>query len=632
MKELKVARAISESSTTSDNTSDFIDIVKKYDVVYNNHNPDYKNVEVKMKVWTQIADEIGLSVEASKRKWKNLRDSYTKYLRSFRVGTKTSKKYQYWAHADHMEFLKPFQGPGRNSANGNGKSNDEDDTECDFGYQVLAKAASNGGEDDLKITIATTATASTSALSTQTVNSYTTPILTPSVAATPPNLISPGSTAVVPLQNHNSNSNGSASNCAAVAPLTPHTAMTPPAAGGGGGGGGGSNSSCSNCSSGSLLPLPALPLKVPSSSASALASSSASAAAAAANAAALATLASVMPMGIGGLPAAAAAAQMFPLATLKAAAAAAGLPLPTVSAPLTPNCSSAAAAAAAGSSAAGNVGCLIIDPHMFAAADNFKKELTAAAAAGTPLGLFQNLANRAHSLNGGNTSIGTGAGAGAGLPVGLGNAAAVPTPTPPLPPVPSSKVRRVQPSPQTAAINLSCSGAGSGSAAAAAAASASGCSQPSPAKTRKLNDQRFANDWDVSAVLQANRELDATTLFFLSLGRQVRAMPVKFQALAKMRCMRIVSDIELELENYDCNGVVPPEELPSTANLKYCTDTPPPPPADGSTALIAPPPMANEGSTEHFIYCMSPSRVESMIDISSDEESNMHGGGVSAAA
>lgn len=62
MKEMKVARAISESSTTSDNTSDFIDIVKKYDVVYNNHNPDYKNVEVKMKVWTQIADEIGLSV------------------------------------------------------------------------------------------------------------------------------------------------------------------------------------------------------------------------------------------------------------------------------------------------------------------------------------------------------------------------------------------------------------------------------------------------------------------------------------------------------------------------------------------------------------------------------------------
>jgi len=42
--------------------------------------------------------------------------------------------------------------------------------------------------------------------------------------------------------------------------------------------------------------------------------------------------------------------------------------------------------------------------------------------------------------------------------------------------------------------------------------------------------------------------------------------------------------------------------------------------------------MAPEGSTEHFVYVMSPSRVESMIDISSDEESNMNGGLSAAAA
>ncbi|ALC41283.1 CG13204 [Drosophila busckii] len=537
MKEIKVARAISESSTTSDNTSDFIDIVKRYDVVYNNHNPDYKNVEVKMKVWSQIADEIGLSVEASKRKWKNLRDSYTKYLRSFRVGTKTSKKYQYWAHADHMEFLKPFQGPGRNSATGNGKSNDEEnefENECDFGYQVLSKATSNGGE-----------ASSQTGLSTQTVNSYTAPILTPSVAATPPSLNSPGGNVVPPPQNHNSNSNGS--NCATVAPLTLN-AMTPPA--------------CSSSNNGNNM----LPLSLGVAGKNA-------------NAAALATLAS-LPLGMGGLPA-------FPLATLKAAAAAAGLTLPPNSALTPPNCSTAS-----------NVGCLIIEPQLFSAADNFKKELNAAAAAGAPLGLFQSLANRAQQLNG-------------NLPaLGLGD----PTPPPPPPP-PSSKVRRVQPSPQTAAINLSCS----------SSASASNCSQPSPAKTRKMSDPRYPSDWDVSAVLQANRELDANTLFFLSLARQVRAMPMKFQSLAKMRCMRIVSDIELELENFDCNGVPPPEDSGSTANLKYCTDTPPPPPADG-TVMMSATSMAPEGSTEHFVYCMSPSRVESMIDISSDEESNMNGG------
>lgn len=52
-------------------------------------------------------------VDTCKRKWKNLRDSYTKYLRSYRAGTKASKKYQSWAHAEHMDFLRPFQGPGR---------------------------------------------------------------------------------------------------------------------------------------------------------------------------------------------------------------------------------------------------------------------------------------------------------------------------------------------------------------------------------------------------------------------------------------------------------------------------------------------------------------------------------------
>nr|AAQ22487.1 RE15062p [Drosophila melanogaster] len=598
MKDVKVARAISESSTTSDNTSDFIEIVKKYDVVYNNHNPDYKNVEVKLKVWTQIADEIGLSVEASKRKWKNLRDSYTKYLRSFRVGTKTSKKYQYWAHADHMDFLKPFQGPGRNSANGNGKSNDEDDTECDFGYQVLAKAASSGGEDELKITIAT-ASAGCSSMGTHTVNTYTTALSSTSAsgitsslgATTPPNMISPGSnlggtgggSGSVGPQIHNSNSNGSATgslNCAAVAPLS---SMTPPATSG-------SNSAV-------VLPLPISP-----------ASSVAAAAAAVskANANALASLANHLPMGLGvsGL-----AQQMFPLATLKAAAVAAGLPLPPTITP--PGCST-------GSATNSNVGCLIIEPHLFAAADNFKKELTAAAAAGAPLGLFQNLANQVQNANRLNGSCPS-------LPMGN------PTPPPPPPAPPASKVRRVQPSPQTTAINLSCSGGNSVQTQQQQSMQMPQIQQqqqPSPAKTRKICDPRFPSDWDVSAVLQANRELDANTLFFLSLARQVRAMPMKFQSLAKMRCMRIVSDLELELENFDCNGGAPPPDDSGgggAGNLKYCSiDTPPPPPQDGSV-VIPPPPVGPEGSTEHFVYVMSPSRVESMIDISSDEEATMNG-------
>lgn len=67
-------------------------------------------------------DHKPLFSDTCKRKWKNLRDSYTKYLRSFRTGTKTSRKYQYWAHAHQMDFLKPFQGPSRYTPNTSNKN------------------------------------------------------------------------------------------------------------------------------------------------------------------------------------------------------------------------------------------------------------------------------------------------------------------------------------------------------------------------------------------------------------------------------------------------------------------------------------------------------------------------------
>lgn len=69
IKSIKLQRGgISESSTTSDNTTEFIEIVKKHDTVYNTFHSDYKNVEAKLKVWTQIAEEIGLSVGMLQKK------------------------------------------------------------------------------------------------------------------------------------------------------------------------------------------------------------------------------------------------------------------------------------------------------------------------------------------------------------------------------------------------------------------------------------------------------------------------------------------------------------------------------------------------------------------------------------
>ena len=50
-----------------------------------------------------------LSVETVKKKWKNLRDSYAKYIRSLKTTTgQSAKRYKHWQWAPHMEVFKPF--------------------------------------------------------------------------------------------------------------------------------------------------------------------------------------------------------------------------------------------------------------------------------------------------------------------------------------------------------------------------------------------------------------------------------------------------------------------------------------------------------------------------------------------
>ncbi|XP_067632371.1 uncharacterized protein [Eurosta solidaginis] len=514
-------------------------------------------------------------LDASKRKWKNLRDSYTKYLRSFRIGTKTSKKYQYWAHADHMDFLKPYQGPGRhsngnsNSSNSHKANEDNEDTECDFGFQVLTKAATNSSsEDDIKFntgappiamptsttinpvsqpaavaTIPPAICTNTTTNTTVTALPLTTPSQIPAHFPTSSVVSAPSanvSTAFSPSTSTAMNcmapsSNNIAAAVASVAAAFTNCNVLPPPV---------------TSNAGALvLPVPSLPtvqlppiqpLHKP-------------------------ILGPISTMGPTNMP----PAQIFPLPPL------ANVPKPTGLMPV--------------SSAANNVGCLIIEPQLFASSDTFKKELSA-----PTIGLFHNL-----------TSAATGTAPSTRI-------------NPPL----ISKIRRVQPSPQTTAINLSFSAtqASANNTNNSSNNNSSNNTQPPPAKTRKTSDRA---EVDISAILQANRDLDANTLFFLSLARMVRAMPTKFQSLAKMRCMRIVSDIELELENVNECGGMPPNDDSQHAN-KFCSTDSSPSPPDG-TNIIHNNPVADAGPTEHFVYVMSPSRVESMIDISSDEDATMNG-------
>ncbi|KAL1516208.1 hypothetical protein ABEB36_000127 [Hypothenemus hampei] len=96
-----------------DFTEKLIEHVKKYNVLYDMSHADYKNIRIKNKVWDEIAKDMGKHTgDDLKKRWKNLRDCFSKYLRSEKTRTgqaaKSICRYKTWPWAQHMEVFKPF--------------------------------------------------------------------------------------------------------------------------------------------------------------------------------------------------------------------------------------------------------------------------------------------------------------------------------------------------------------------------------------------------------------------------------------------------------------------------------------------------------------------------------------------
>ncbi|CAH0552826.1 unnamed protein product [Brassicogethes aeneus] len=90
---------------------EIINFVKSHPILYDTTNPDYRKIREREKVWEVLAKDTFESVDKVKKKWKNLRDCYHRYLKtlhgindinSSRPGPMTFK----WANK--MEFCKPF--------------------------------------------------------------------------------------------------------------------------------------------------------------------------------------------------------------------------------------------------------------------------------------------------------------------------------------------------------------------------------------------------------------------------------------------------------------------------------------------------------------------------------------------
>ncbi|CAH2090722.1 unnamed protein product [Euphydryas editha] len=75
---------------------------------------DYKNIFMKNKIWDEIGEKCNISGDEAKMKWKNLRDTYGKYLKTTKTTTGQSalsySRYSKWQWASSMEFLKDHIG------------------------------------------------------------------------------------------------------------------------------------------------------------------------------------------------------------------------------------------------------------------------------------------------------------------------------------------------------------------------------------------------------------------------------------------------------------------------------------------------------------------------------------------
>ncbi|KAH1023868.1 uncharacterized protein LOC109546096 [Dendroctonus ponderosae] len=95
-----------------------IESVKEYPILYDCSHGDFKNFKQRDKVW----DEIGLKLEQDghvlKGKWRNLRDSYAKFL-------KAKHPYKKWHWAEHMQHFRPFL------MNSKDKTNNFEDIDCE---------------------------------------------------------------------------------------------------------------------------------------------------------------------------------------------------------------------------------------------------------------------------------------------------------------------------------------------------------------------------------------------------------------------------------------------------------------------------------------------------------------------
>ncbi|XP_049943715.1 transcription factor Adf-1-like [Schistocerca serialis cubense] len=101
-------------SLSTMSTEKLIELVYRHPELYDKNHIDFRKLQKKQQLWKTVARQLGSrNGDQMKRKWKNLRDTYARYLRiSSEEGSSTKR----WIWSEKMEIFRPFVPLGSSSA------------------------------------------------------------------------------------------------------------------------------------------------------------------------------------------------------------------------------------------------------------------------------------------------------------------------------------------------------------------------------------------------------------------------------------------------------------------------------------------------------------------------------------
>ncbi|XP_039747298.1 uncharacterized protein LOC120624688 [Pararge aegeria] len=82
-----------------------IEIVRKYDCIFDQSNNEYRNIHYKALLWERIGSLLDIEGSRAKEIWRSLRDGYIRHKKQLNGDTGSSRKYNNYMWSTHLAFL-----------------------------------------------------------------------------------------------------------------------------------------------------------------------------------------------------------------------------------------------------------------------------------------------------------------------------------------------------------------------------------------------------------------------------------------------------------------------------------------------------------------------------------------------